>query len=217
MIKTEIISLIRSLIPREDATNRFHERVLEANIEKVIIEMYQDLFKINPRLLSQYTKQYGETTPIAILTDNNTGIYYSLLPAKIVSLNSKSSGVLHIFPVVNTGNVFQPMDSTEADLLFNTDVAVVSNRIGYKVRQDTRVDYWNMNSEILETGVRMSLLVPFSVYEDDDVVMIPELGEKEGGSFVNRVLTVLQVIPPADLKDDNASHGYKQKQSKSKE
>lgn len=217
MIKTEVISYIKALIPREDSTQRYHDRILEAVIEKVIIEMYQDLYKINPRLLSQYTKQYGETTPIAIQTDNNTGIYYSALPVKIVSLNCKSSGVVHIFPVVNTGNVFQPMDSTEADLLFNTDVAVVSNRIGYKVRQDTRVDYWNMNSTILGTGVRMSLLVPFSVYGDEDVVMIPELGEREGGSFVNRVLTVLQVIPPADLKDDNASHGSNYKQSKSKE
>jgi hypothetical protein len=96
------------------------------------------------------------------------------------------------------------MDAREADLIFNTDVAVVSSKIGYRTRQDTRVDYWNMSSAVRATGVRLDLLIPFSVYADDDVVLIPELSEKEGGTFIQRVLKELQIVPPADLEDTNA-------------
>jgi hypothetical protein len=205
MIKQEIVSYIRSFLPREDATQRFHELTLTATIERVIIEMYQDIYKINPRLLSKYTKQYGETTPIAVKLNQSAGIYYSDLPSKIVGLPCSYSGVVHVYTVNHAGNVFQPMDATEADLIFNTDVAIVTNKIGYRTRQDTRIDYWNMNTTVYNEGVRMDLLIPFSAYEDNDVVMIPELGEKEGGAFTTRVLSLLGIVPPADLTDDNGA------------
>ena len=211
MIKEEIVSVVRNLTPKEDKTKRFHERFLEAIIENVLREMYTDLYKINPLLLNLYTKSYGESTAITIAQDPTTNIYYSTLPAKIINLPSKQSGVRSIYPVVHTGNVFNPMSADEADRLFNTDVAVVSSKIGYRTRQDTRVDYWNMNDTVLVAGVRMDLLIPFSVYSDSDVVMIPELGEKEGGDFITRVMTALQIVPLADLQDDNAPKEEAQK------
>lgn len=203
MIKKEITSLVKNHLQKLNKGN-YHERVIIAEIEKVINEMYHQLYKTNPRLLDNYTKTYGADTAIVINQEANSTIYYSTLPANIVNLPTKSSGVLHIYPKAQTGNVFVPMDAREADIVFGTDLAVVTNRIGYRVRQDTRVDYWNMTPAILATGVRLDLLIPFSVYADTDVVNIPEFGEKEGGSFLQRVLMALSAIPPLDLADNNA-------------
>ena len=206
MIKSEIISYVKGQTPREDKNQRFHNRYLEAVIEGVIKEMYSDLYKINPGLLDLYTKTYGNVTPVAVSLERTTGIYYSTLPVNIINLPCKSSGVRQIYPLTkSTGNIFQPMDATEADLIFNTDVAVVTNKVGYRVKQNSRVDYYNMNASIISSGVIMDLLIPFSVYADTDVVLIPELTEKEGGTFIDRVMKVLGLVPPADLQDDNAA------------
>ena len=204
MIKKEIISFVKGFLPLEDATQRYHSRWLKAVIERILVEMYADLYHINPLLVDKYTMQYGVTTPIAISLETSSGIYYSTLPVQIVTLPDKQSGVRRIYSAVQGSNMFVPMDAREADLIFNTDVAIVSGKIGYRTRQDTRVDYWNTNAVVRNTGVRMDLLVPFSVYLDTDVVQIPELSEKEGGSFIQRVLKELQVVPPAELSDDNA-------------
>jgi hypothetical protein len=208
MIKEEIVSFVRGFLPREDETGRWHYRFLEAVVEKVIVEMYADLYKINPLLVDKYTQAYGVTTPIAITLEASSGIYYSTLPVQIVSLPDKQSGVRHIYATSQMsgrgGNMFVPMDAREADLIFSTDVASVSAKIGYRTRQDTRVDYWNTNAVVRTFGVRMDLLIPFSVYADSDVVLIPELSEKEGGTFIQRVLKELQIVPPAELSDDNA-------------
>lgn len=206
MIKREIVSLVRNLLPKEDKVSKYHERFLVATIEKVLLEMYADLYAIRPSLLDNYTKTYGATTPIVISLEASSGIYYSTLPVTICNLPSKNSGLRHIYPIAQTGNQFQPMDAREADLIFNTDVAVVSSKIGFRVRQDSRVDYWNTNAVVRVAGVRMDLLIPFSQYLDTDVVNIPEFTEKQGGTFAQRVLTLLGVVPPVDLIDNNAEN-----------
>jgi len=204
MIKQEIVSMVKNLLPKYDKAGLFHDRFLEAVIEDVLREMYSDLYKINPLLLDNFTKTYEGTSKITVSFDSETGLYYSTLPA-LINLPCKTSGVRHIYTVNQAGNTFHPMDAREADLVFNTDVAVVTDKIGFRVRQDNRVDYYNMSSAVWTDGVRMDILIPFSVYLESDVVAIPELGEKEGGDFVSRVMKKLQVIAPVDLKDDNAS------------
>lgn len=210
MNKEEVLSWVKGFLPREDKTSRFHLRFVEAVCEGVLKEMYQDLYKTNPHLIDNFTKTYGADTPILVSIEPSSGIYFSTLPSPIINLPCKGSGVRHIYPKVQTGNVFVPMDAREADLIYNTDVAVVTSKIGYRTRQDTRVDYYHMSGSIIASGVRMDLLIPFSAYLDADIVNIPELGEKEGGSFIDRVLKVLQVVPPADLIDDNAPTKGKQ-------
>lgn len=203
MIKKEIVSWVLNLCPKEDDSGKFHPRVVEAVIEDVLKGMYADFYAINPRLIGSYGKMFGETSPIPILFDQKTNIYYSVLPQKIVNLPCPGSGVLNIFPYINTGNAFLPMTVTQADFIFNTDVAVVSSKVGYTTRQDTRVDFWNSTTAIRAMGVRLLLLIPFSKYLSDDVVEIPPLTEKQGGTFIQRVMNQLGMIQPPDLIDDN--------------
>ena len=203
MIKEEWISFVKGLLPKEDKTNKYHPRFIEAAIEDTLKGMYSDLYEINPNLLDNYCKRYGTPTAITIVQEAGSGIYYSTIPEKIVNLPCKSSGVRHIYPAVHTGNAFQPMDAREADLVFNTDIAVVTSKIGFNVRQDTRIEYWNTSAAVRAAGVRLDLLIPFSAYLDSDVVEIPQMTDKQGGSFTKRVLEVLGVIQPVDLVDDN--------------
>lgn len=205
MIKEEIVSQIQLLCPREDKTNKYGYRFIESVAETVLKEMYGDLYKINPGLLGQYTKAYGVTTTIVVSRETgSTGIFYSTIPEKIINLPCKGSGVRRIYPGKAEAGVFVPVDAREVDILYNSDVASVTSKIGYMVRQDTRVDYYNMNTTLYTAGVRMDLLIPFSKYLDSDVVLIPDLGEKDGGSFLSRVMAILGIVQPVDLKDDNA-------------
>jgi hypothetical protein len=205
MIKKEIRSLIKNLAPRLDKTSKYHNRFLDACIEKVLAEMYVELWSANPSLLDGYTKTYEGVT---VLYEPSSTVYYSNVPSTIIPIPDKSSGVRHVYTATQGGNVFYPVNASEASWLTQSDTATVSSKIGYRVKQtsDTaipRVDYFNMSASIYASTVRMDLLIPFSQYGDDDIILIPEIKNKEGLGFADRVLTLLSVIPPVDTKDNN--------------
>jgi hypothetical protein len=103
------------------------------------------------------------------------------------------------------------MDFREMDLVANGSYfATATSRIGYAVNQ-TRVEYYNMSAAIQAIGVRMDLIIPFSKYAETDEVKTPEIVEitgtnyqKKSETLLDRVLAILSMAPPPDLKDDNA-------------
>jgi hypothetical protein len=98
---------------------------------------------------------------------------------------------------------FFPMDQREWDLALNgLYINYVKDRIGYIVTP-TRVEYYGMTGEIITSGVRMDLIIPFSEYEDTDVVLYPEHTIEGGGGFLDRVIARLIDKPLVDLADDN--------------
>jgi hypothetical protein len=206
MLKQEIRSLIRNSLPRIDKTARWHDQVINAAIEKVISQMYEDVWRLSPLNLQRYVKQYGYTTPVAVTLETDTNIYYSTLPESIIPFQDKASGVRRISTVVQGPFTFFPMDPREMDLVavgcyFNT----VNTKIGYAVNQ-TRIEYYNMSLAVAGDGVRMDLIIPFSKYDEDDEVKIPEMTDlKTGESFFDRVMKILGVVQPVDIKDDNAA------------
>ena len=204
MIKSEIRSLIKNELPKFDKTSKYHPRFLDAAIEKVINELYTDVFKENPLGLQRFTKPYGYDTALAVSTDAVIGLAYTTLPAKIVPFTDKASGVRRVSTVIQGGLTFFPMAQNEMDyVLSGSNVDSVSTRIGYAVTQE-RVEYYNMTATVSSAGVRMDLIVPFSVYADTDNVLIPEITDRQGETFVDKVLKMLGVIGPVDLADDNA-------------
>jgi hypothetical protein len=212
MLKQEVRSLIRNTLPKIDKTNRWHDRYLEAAIEKVLAAMYHDVFTENPLALQRYTCSYGYTVPIPVLTDNATGRKYSVLPESIIPFEDKASGVRRISTIIQGQFTFFPMDFREMDLIANgCEFNSVNTKIGYAVNQ-SQVEYFNMPSSI--TGVRMDLIIPFSKYGESDEVKIPEITmvigtsyQKKSETFVDRVMTYLGIAQPVDLYDDNAPEG----------
>jgi hypothetical protein len=212
MQRQEIRSIVRNALPKYDKTNRFHDEFLNRIIEKVIAQMYNDIWQVSPLNLQRYVKQYGYTTPLTVLTEPNTGIKYTTLPESIIPFQDKASGVRRISTVAQGAVMFLPMDAREIDLVSNGSFFdTVTAKIGYAVNQ-TRVEYYNMSAAVEAAGVRMDCIVPFSKYAETDEVKIPEMADtRTGETFMDRVLKVLGVVQEVDIKDDNASQGLNQK------
>jgi len=200
MIKKEIRSLIRNLLPKIDKTNKYHDNVIDAACETVLNSMIADYFNKESQNVDQFTKRYGDDTPLTIVLDAITDTYYTTLPVGFVPLTDKASGVRRIFTVQSGGVMFYPMDAREFDLAAsNSNFYLLNNRIGYVV-YPTRVEYFSMDSSIATAGVRMNILTRFRDLLDTDTVGIP--GNRTG-EFTTAVLQYLGVIQPADLTDDN--------------
>jgi hypothetical protein len=210
MQKQEIRSLCRNLLPKVDKTARWHDTFIDAAIEKALANMYEEVWRMNPLNLQRYVKQWN--TAIAVNTEAVTGIKYSTLPISILPFQDKASGVRRISTLAQGALKFIPMDAREQDLLSNgAYFNSVSTFIGYSVNQ-TRVEYYGMTNAVQAAGVRMDLIIPFSKYEETDEVKVPEIESVIGTgirssseSFVQKVMAILGIVQPVDIKDDNAS------------
>ena len=214
MQKAEIRSLVRNTLPKYDKGAIYHDNYINGVIEKALASMYDDVWKLNPLNLQRYTKDYGYVTPIAVNVESSTRLYYSDLPESIIPFQDKSSGVRRISEIRANGMTFFPMDFREIDLASNgCYFDTVNSKIGYAVNQ-TRIEYYNMSVAVQNVGVRMNLIIPFSKYAETDEVKIPEIADmKTGETFMDRVLKIVQVIRPADLKDDNSGQGTLKQQN----
>ena len=200
MTKAEVIGHIKSLLPREDDTNKYHDNVIAAGIERVFNQIFYTMALKNERELDDYSTSYGEATAITVTEDSTTGMYSSTLPAQIVPLPWKRSGVIGIYTAEEGEVAFHPMTRKEAELAPNTLYGLVGSRIGYIVR-GSRVDYYNMNSTVAAAGVRMDLIVPFTDLASTDEVKFPYGYDMD---IVNAVVELGRSIPPVDLKDNNS-------------
>lgn len=204
MIKTEIRSLFKNLLPRFDKSGKYHPRFVDAAIEKVIAEMYTDVLKRNPDELQKYCKPYGYTTPLTVSFEAATDTYYTTLPAAILPFPDDASGVRRITTPTQKGLTFFAMNQGDMDWIqAGSHVDIVTGKVGYCVTP-TRVEYYNMSGVIIASGVKMDCIVPFSVYLDTDTVLIPEEKDAEGKTFIDKVLAVLGVVVPIDALDNNA-------------
>jgi cell division protein FtsI/penicillin-binding protein 2 len=203
MRKDEIRSLVKNSLPKLDKVAKFHDRFIDASVEKVINQLYAESFANDKLSLQKYIKQYGYTVPLTVSLEASTNIYYTTLPAMIVPIDDKASGVRRISTIAQGGFTFFPMDAREHDFMRSGSyVNTVTSKIGYLVNQ-TRIEYFNMSAAIVAQGVRADLLVPFSVYDDSDTVLIPETTDKNGIPFVDMVIRVLMSLPPTDMLDNN--------------
>jgi hypothetical protein len=165
--------------------------------------MYNELWISDPHSLQRFTKRYGGTTPIVVLQDLNANVYYTTYPAKFIPFPDKASGIRRISERQQGGMTFFPMDQREVELVMSgTNVKTVNTKIGYIVTAD-RIEYYGMTTAVALIGVRMDIMVPFSVYDETDNVIIPELNDSNGNTFIDRVMKVLTTIQPPDVIDDN--------------
>jgi len=204
MTKEEIRSLIINLIPKYEEILRFHPRFVDSIIEKALAEFYNLVFLRNPLELALYTKQFGYTVPINVVIEAGTNLYYANYPTMAdgvtnvttVPVPDKASGCRRISTVAQGGVSFYPMDAREMDLIMaGSYVDYVTSKVGYCTRR-TRVEFYNLSAV---TTCRMDLLIPFSKYEETDTVLVPELVNDQGLGFTDRVLQILERVPPVEL------------------
>lgn len=201
MIKEELRSLVKNLLPKYEETLRFHPNVIDRAIEKGLAEFYNLVFLRDPLELQRYTYQLGYTTAIAVAYEASTHLYYSNYPTGYnpIPVPDKASGVRRISTPIQGGVLFHPMDSRELDLVMSgMYVDSVTATVGYLPRR-TRVEYYNIPASVITSGVRMDCLIPFSQYADTDVVLTPELTGDQGSGFIERVLQLLSQVKPVEL------------------
>jgi hypothetical protein len=203
MIKKEIRSFVKNTLPKYDQDAKYHDRYLDAVIEKTLNEMYNELWISDPLALQRFCKRYGGTATIAVTLDMNANVYYSTYPAKFVPFPDKASGIRRVMERQQAGKKFFPMDQREVELVASgTNSRTINTKVGYIVTAD-RLEYYGMTAAIAAIGVRMDVIVPFSVYEETDNVLIPEFNDDQGNTFLDRVLKVLTIVQPPDVIDDN--------------
>lgn len=204
MIKKEIRSTIFNRLKKYDPSATYHPRIIDAEAEAVLNQMYNEVFRMNPLSLQRFVKGYGYATPLTVSQEASSGIYYTTLPENIVPIPDKASGVRRVAPAVQAlGIGFYPMDQREWDLVLGGSfVNNVRAKIGYIVTP-TRVEFYGMTGAILTSGLRMDLLIPLSEYTDNDVVLIPEHTDDEGRGFIDRVVEKFRDRPPVELLDNN--------------
>lgn len=201
MIKKELISLVKNLLPKEDKTNKYHTEVIATAMGIVYANMLNDVFNQDPKELDNFVKVY---TGQAVLVDANTLVAYSTLPVAYIPFRDKASGVRKIY-AYSDGSMkrFYPMDSRESDLaLSGSYFHSVGTRYGYVVKA-SRVEYFNMveDGSARFTPVIMEVVPQFTALADDDNVIIPQGREN---ALLAGTLEIMGVVPPVDLKDDNA-------------
>jgi hypothetical protein len=200
-LKRELISIIRNILPREDKTGKYHEEVIGAAIGVVYARMLNEIFAENPKELDNYTITYGVTSPLTVVEEAATEMYYTTLPISYIPFSDKASGVRRVDAVIQGGNIFYPMDAREADLALNGSMFYqAANKIGYVVKR-TRIEYFNMKAAVITSGVRLDIVPEFSAMDEDDVVKLPYGKETD---LIAGTLEILGVIPPVDLRDNNA-------------
>jgi hypothetical protein len=206
MIKSEIRSVIKNLLPKYEEIERYHPRFIDACIERAMTEYYNLIFLRDPKELERYTKQFGYTSAIGVSSEPTTGLYYSNYPTMVdgtnvttVPIPDKASGVRRISTMIQGGASFYPMDAREMDLIMSGSYTnTMTAKIGYCPRR-TRVDYYHLTAAVILAGVRMDLLIPFSKYEETDTVLVPELMNDQGMGFTDRVLQILKEVQPVEL------------------
>ena len=204
MTKEEIRSLVRNYLMKVDKTNKYHPEVIDATIERAFNQAFSDIFFKRPMSLDNYTVEYkGTGDGITISTDANTSIKYVTLPATYVPLPDKASGVRHVYSMTSdsTYSDFYPMTETEYDLMSEGVLSEnVRGKYGYVVR-DTIIELYGIGATDTLAKVRIRLLQNFREYANTDVVNMPFSRDID---LIRAVLELLGVVPPVDLKDDNA-------------
>jgi hypothetical protein len=204
MIKSELRSLVKNLLPRFNEIEVAHPRVIDAAIEKGLNEFYNLIFLRNPHELQRYTFQIGYTVPLAVSYEATTHLYYTDYPTAYhpIVIPDKCSGIRRISTPVQGGIQFHPMDSRELDLVMHgAYVQNVTDVIGY-VTGRTRVEYYNIPASVIASGVRLDALIPFSEYADTDIVLTPELTGDQGTGLVERILQLLSQVKPVELNEN---------------
>jgi len=201
MIKSELRSLIINILPRFQEKEAFHQRFIDATLEKALAEFYNLVFLRDPLELQRYTYGLGYTVPLPIVLEATTGLYYSnySIGYSIIPFPDKASGVRRVSTPIQSGASFYPMDNREMDLILSGSYTdTVTAKFGY-VPTRTRIEFYNLSPGVIASGVRADVIIPFSNYADDEVVLTPELTSDEGRGLVDRVVELLARVPPVEL------------------
>jgi len=191
--------LIDSIISEANAISTLrdkglHENTVLAHASKAYNQILGDLIAKGYRNLSLFTKLcVGDGTGIDVQLNDDTGIYYSIIPYDVSPLTDIRSGVRVVGPMNNVSVEFPPLLREQIGIRSNTLASKVSNiiynAIGIDNYGNITVDYIGMTFDNAIDKVRMYLLLPLESYDEDDTIHIPAGQDKV---FIDMVISMLQ-------------------------
>lgn len=206
MTKGEMRSSIQGALRRIDKTAKFHDALIDRAIESSMNQFLYDIYRKDPRDLDIYTKEYGTEAPVAITENESTEEYYSNIPVPYVALPEKNSGIRYVVAHNRDHTKFYPMSTREMLLARSSYVGSSTSEGGepftrnFYAVQGQKLIYFQMNSDVASEGVRIGIVVPFSVYADSEEVNIP-FGQDDK-VFIS-VMQKLMQQQPVDQRDNN--------------
>jgi hypothetical protein len=206
MTKADMRSVVKNALKKIDSTARYHDRVVDQAIEDSVRQLFYDVYRKDPRDLSQYIREYGTEVALAIDFNESTEQYYTDIPAAYIVFPDKESGVRYVVGHNGDKTMLYPMSINEMLIADRTYIGSSLAESGapytrsFYIVKGNKILYYNINSDLHYAGVRIGLVIPFSEYADTDEIAVP-FGQNDQ-VFITAMQKLSQ-IPPVDLIDNN--------------
>jgi hypothetical protein len=206
MTKGEMRSSVQGALRRIDKTAKFHDALIDKAIESSVNQFLYDIYRNSPHDLDVYTKEYGTEVALAVTENESTEEFYTNIPVPYVSLPEKNSGIRYVVGHDRDHRMIYPMSNREMLLARTSYVGSSTAEDGdpftrsFYAVQGQKLIYFQVNSDLVDAGVRVGIVVPFSVYADSEEVNIP-FGQDD--KVFMSVMQKLMQLPPVDQRDNN--------------
>ena len=154
---------------KEDQLSTVDEGLVEHVMGRVYSDILFQQWKTMPLSVGQYAKTYDSNT---IEQDATTDIYYTSLPAKVLSFPDSQSGIRKISTLKGEGVDFVSEYSDNMELMEGLECDTASNVISYTLRNN-RIEFKNMTNTIAASNIRIEIIIPFEEYDYEDDVLLP--------------------------------------------
>ena len=204
MLKIQHIDLILDYLSGGDAPasvrGRYHKKIIEKHIEVVYNAIIAEETKKAAITkswsdLDAFTKAYE----VDVNYENGREEYYSNLPAKVMQL-SKNRGVRKIYPKKDQRYSFIYRNNNTIDIFSELEVDKIEERPRYYI-ESQKVYYDYIGPEMAAEGVGMKLVVPFSEFDDNDEVALPN--GKDNLIFDMVIARLIQKTEETKFNDNN--------------
>jgi hypothetical protein len=206
MTRGEMRASVQGALRRIDKTAKFHDKLVDQAIESSMNQFLYDLYRKDPRDLDIYTREYGTEVALAVTENESTEEYYTAIPTPYVVLPEKNSGIRYVVSHNRDKTMVYPMSDREMLLARTSHIGNSTSDDGdpytrsfFAVRGQ-KIIYFHVNSDFINAGVRMGIVVPFTGYADSEEVNVP-FGQDDK-IFVS-VMQKLMQQQPVDQKDNN--------------
>jgi len=168
-------------------------------------ELYQYIESARNSFMDQVLMQGGTLDGEFIATyknvpvecDEDTGEWYSMLPAKIVSLSNKS-GLRQVSPMKNQMDVFIKVDNSSNHVYRNLEAGKLWGQTSYHIEK-RRIVYTNLPFSIKKVLVKM--VGSIEAFHEDELLPIPASAEAQIISMVMQ-MTMEKKQTPVDRIND---------------
>lgn len=178
------------LVPEQ--IGKFHPVVVEKYVDSVWASILYQVYRKNDGSLDLYTKTYSAT----VLTDTALALDYVSLPVQVVELPD-NNGIRMISAKQDQSWSVPLVPQQYQSAYANMEISEVHDD-PFAFVVGSKIYFKNLDRDV--TQMLLSLVIPFSAYDDDDNVYIPS---SRGMDLMDMVYRAMLQVPEEDMANDN--------------